>query len=390
MYFLKNTIYGTLPNNTVSIFIPDLRCGGTERVAVNLANSFIGSGYAVDMILVSQEGDFLSELHSSIRIVNLQATRLIGSFLPLSAYLQKAQPDALLACMWPMTVIAVWAKFLSQVKTRIVVSEHTTWSHSELIQRRCVKWQAQASMHCTFPYADAVVSVSTGAADDLSIFSNIKRDKISVIYNPVVGRRKCDFYNWSEFYKIEKWQKKNNTRKILAVGKLKKDKGFDILLKSIAILCKYKNVCLLIAGEGECRGDLERQAVELGISNNTFFPGYIKNVSLCYQLADLYVLSSIVEGLSMVIIEALSFGLPVVSTDCPSGPREILMDGKYGKLVPVGDAEAMAEAIADSLSSQHDRDALKARAQDFSIDKAADSYLKLLFPDSQRNDNYEK
>lgn len=183
---------------------------------------------------------------------------------------------------------------------------------------------------------------------------------------------------------------KNNTRKILAVGKLKKDKGFDVLLKSIAILCKHKNVYLLIVGEGECRSDLERQAVELGISNNTFFPGYIKNVSLCYQLADLYILSSIVEGLSMVIIEALSFGLPVVSTDCPSGPREILMDGKYGKLVPVGDAEAMTEAIADSLSSQHDRDALKARAQDFSIDKAADSYLKLLFPDSRRNDNYEK
>lgn len=373
----------------ISLFIPNLHCGGAERVAVNLANSFIEKGYLVDIVLVSKEGEFLSDLHSSIKVVNLQTRRLFSSFFPLVVYLKKVQPDAMLAFMWPLTIIAIWAKLLTRVKTRIVVSEHTTWSKAEIVQRKCTKWQAQASMYLSYFYAEAVVSVSKGVADDLANFAKIKRKFLSVIYNPVT-EKKDTYRNNNEFFKIEKWCKKKGAKKILAVGTLKPVKDFNRLLKSIYILRKHIDVCLLIAGEGECRHEIESLSVDLGISENVFIPGYIKNISLCYEYADVHVLSSITEGLPMVIVEALSFGVPVVSTDCPSGPREILMDGKYGRLVPVGNAEAMAEAIADSLSSQHDRDALKARAQDFSIDKAADSYLKLLFPDSQRNDNYEK
>ena len=141
---------------------------------------------------------------------------------------------------------------------------------------------------------------------------------------------------------------------------------------------------MLILGEGNCRAALEAQAQQLGIEASVFMPGFVKDTSSYYQQADLHVLSSTGEGLPTVIIEALAAGTPVVSTDCPSGPREILSDGKFGYLVPVGDAVALAVAMAESLSATHDTAALKARAQDFSIDKAMDQYEALLFPGLDR------
>ena len=137
---------------------------------------------------------------------------------------------------------------------------------------------------------------------------------------------------------------------------------------------------LLILGDGECRAALAAQARQLGIESSVFMPGFVKDPSPYYQHADLHVLSSTGEGLPTVIIEALEAGTPVVSTDCQSGPREILSDGQFGRLVPVGDAVALAAAMAASLAATHDRAALKARAQDFSIDKAVDQYLDLLSP----------
>lgn len=116
------------------------------------------------------------------------------------------------------------------------------------------------------------------------------------------------------------------------------------------------------------------------IADRVFMPGFATDPSPYYSQADLFVLSSTGEGFGNVIAEALAAGTPVVSTDCPSGPREILSDGKFGRLVPVGDAQALATAMAESLMSLHDRDALKARAQDFSIDKAVDQYEAMLFP----------
>jgi len=362
-------------SKSISILLPNLRGGGAERVAVNLANSFAQRGYAVDMVLMSAAGEFLADLRPEISVVDLQAKRLRGVLFPLIRYLRQTRPDALLPCMWPLTVIALWARKLARVHTRVVVAEHTTWSRSELLDRWSVGWQVRTTMHRAFPDADGIVAVSQGAADDLARFANLDRNAITVIYNPVVGETKP--VATVPLLPAGWWSGKH--RRVLAVGTLTDIKDYGTLLNGFAQLHERVDARLLILGEGDCRAALEAQVRQMGIEGSVFMPGFVKDLSPYYQHADLHVLSSTGEGFGNVIVEALAAGTPVVSTDCQSGPREILADGRFGRLVPVGDAKALAAAMTESLAAPHDTAALKARAQDFSIDKAVDQYEKLLF-----------
>lgn len=365
----------------LTILLPDLRGGGAERVAVNLANAFVQRGYAVDMVLLSAEGEFLAALAPEVRVVDLKIKRIRQVLFPLIVYLRQERPKAMLACMWPLTVIALWARWLARVPTRVVVAEHTTWSRSELLSQRSLGWQIRTSMHRFFPRAHGIVTVSQGAADDLSAFARLDRASISVIYNPVVGESAPLS---GAMYSPKDWWDGTH-HKLLAVGTLKAIKDYKTLLAAFAQLCGRIDTRLLILGEGECRSTLEKQARELGIESSVFMPGFVADPVPYYRQADLHVLSSTGEGLPTVIIEALAAGTPVVSTNCPSGPREILCDGQFGRLVPVGDATALAEAMYLSLTSSHDTAALKVRAQDFSIDKAVDQYEELLFPSKTKS-----
>lgn len=373
---------------SIAIVLPDLRSGGAERVAVNLANGFTRRGYAVEMVLLSATGTFLADLHPGIRVVDLQVLRLRGALLPLARYLRRRRPDALLAFMWPLTVIALWARWLAGTGTRVVVAEHTTWSRDEIVSKALARWQVCATMHFSFPSADKVVAVSKGAADDLARFAHLNRTAISVIYNPIVCSTKpFNIKPRKDIYqKLDGWWYGKH-RRILAVGTLKQIKDYPTLLAAFAKLRQQIDARLLILGEGECRAQLEEQVKQLDIGGSVFMPGFIKDISPIYKHAELQVLSSTGEGFGNVIVEALEAGTPVVSTDCPSGPREILSDGQFGRLVPVGDAAALADAMTESLSALHDTAALKARAQVFSIEKAVDQYEAMLFPLSKSKEN---
>lgn len=359
----------------IAILVPDLRGGGAERVAVNLANALSARGHRVDMVLMQPSGELLDDLSPQVRVVSLGAQRVRQALWPLLRHLRSAQPAALLANMWPLTVMAVLARRLAGVKTRVVVAEHTTWSHSELLARPRVGWQVRTSMHHVFPKADGIVAVSQGAADDLAQFAQIDRQSIQVIYNPVVGplpERSAVEYGPADW-----WQ--GDHQRLLAVGALKPIKGYDTLLDAFARLRAQADTRLLILGEGGERAALEAQVQRLGLQGQVFLPGFVKDPGPYFQRAHLFVLSSIAEGLPTVLIEALAAGTPMVSADCPSGPREILTGGRFGRLVPVGDAAALADAMAQMLAKDHDREALRARAQDFSIDQAVDQYEALLF-----------
>ena len=362
----------------VSILIPNLRGGGAERVAINLANGFAARGYSVDMVLMSATGELIGDLRSEVRIVDLKVKRLRAVLLPLVRYLRKGRPEALLACMWPLTVIALWAVRLAGARTRVLVAEHTTWSRDEIVRSPLVRWQVRATMHRTLPMADGIVAVSKGAADDLASFARLERRTITVIYNPIVGAAKP--LSSTPLVPDGWWTGAH--RKLLAVGTLTKIKDYATLLRAFVVVAKHMDARLLILGEGASRPALEAQVRQLGLEGSVFMPGFVKDPSPYYKQADLHVLSSTGEGLPSVLIEALAAGTPVVSTDCPSGPREILCEGEFGRLVPMGNVAALAAAMAESLNAAHDSAALKARAQDFSIDKAVDQYERLLFPDA--------
>ena len=360
----------------ISLLLPDLRGGGAERVAVNIANALVNRHHDVDFVLMDATGELLSELSPQVRVVNLSSPRVRQCLLPLVRYLREAQPSAVLASMWPLTVIAVLARLVARVKCRVVVAEHTTWSRSELLRRPTVGWQVRTSMHFVFPHADGIVCVSDGAAEDLAEFARLDRKSITRIYNPIVGRdNSCS----GGVLSPEEWWVGSH-RRILAVGTLKTVKDYATLLNAISRLRSRVDARLLILGEGECRAALNEQIRELGLQGSVFMPGFVRDPSPYYHHADLHVLSSVAEGFGNVVAEALAAGTAVVSTDCPSGPREILADGKFGRLVPVGDVAALAQAMQAALEAPADVAALKARAQDFSIEKAVDEYERLLFP----------
>lgn len=360
----------------IALLLPDLGCGGAERVAANLANAFQARGFEVDLVLMSCRGPLLNRLAPGVHLVDLGARRIRQALVPLIGYLRRRRPAALLACMWPLSLVGVWAGLLSGRETRVVVAEHTTWSTSPLLENPLRRLAFRLSMRLTLPLAGAALTVSQGAARDLAQLTGIAEERITTIYNPVAAAapgappEAALPHDW--------WQGEH--RRLLAVGTLTDIKDYPTLLRALVRVRERCDARLLVLGEGEARGALEALTAELGLSGRVFWHGQVPETAPFYARAELHVLSSRGEGLPTVLIEALQAGTPVVSTDCPCGPREILCDGRFGRLVPVGDPEALAEAILAALAGRHDPALLRARGADFGIDQAAARYLELLFP----------
>ena len=349
-----------------------MRGGGAERVAINLIRALVERGHEVDLVVMRGEGELLGLLPPSVRIFDLKAKRIRHVIRPLIRYLRERRPVGMQVRMWPLTVIAIIAARLSRVAVRVVVSDHVSLSQQyggSAVTMATLK----ASTRLFYPMADARIVVSSGSADDLARLSNIPRDRFTVIHNPVSAPRGPIDTNpavellWS-----------GGEPRILAAGSLKPQKNFALLIRAFANLVKMRPAKLMILGEGELRGALEELARSLGVADRVLMPGFAVDPWPYYASADLFVLSSDYEGFGNVIVEALHAGLPVVSTDCPAGPAEILEHGKYGKLVPYGDADALASAMADALDSDVDPEVQKARAQTFAMDGALDRYLQLL------------
>lgn len=364
----------------VSLVLPNLEGGGAERISVNLANALVERNYEVEMVLLSASGPFLSDLVPGVRVVDLRVTRFRSALMPLIRYIRDSKPTAMLACMWPLTVLAVVARSLSNVPMRLLLAEHNTWSVSQRDHRSWIRPLIRWSMRLCFPHADGIIAVSKGAAADQARFANLDGGLITTIYNPVVDPRRHESRGLDQKTAELLWPKAKY--RIISAGNLKPQKNQALILRAIKLLSQQLDVHLIILGEGKLRATLEQQAKELDITDRVTLAGFKAQPYPYLQSANLFTLSSDWEGLPTVLIEALAAGTPIVSTDCPSGPSEILANGRFGRLVPVGDAAALAEAMAQSLTSIHDHDALKARAQDFSIDKAVDEYVQMLFPTS--------
>ena len=354
----------------IAFVIPDMRGGGAERVALSLIKGFVERGHEVDLVLLNARGELLELLPPAVRVVDLAAARMRHAIKPLVRYLRERQPDAIQASMWPVTVIAVIARRLARSAAMLVVSEHSnvTWqfrdrpAHIRLIG---------ASMRLFYPRADARVCVSKDVADDLSRVSGIARKEFAVVYNPIEQYGDRSFSTSPAVWT-------GTERRVLAVGTLKTEKNHALLLEAFARLHRRQPANLVILGEGPLRAALEQRANDLGIRDVTRFPGFQLDPAAYYQTADVFALTSNFEGLANVLIEALSAGVPVVSTDCRSGPREILDDGKYGRLVPLGDAEALADALEQALGDKTDRIRLQARAFEFRPELAVERYLSLM------------
>jgi len=336
------------PQKRLALFVPSMAGGGAERITLTLARGLAERGYAVDLVLAQAEGPYLTEVPGSVRVVDLGASRVLLSLPALVAYLRRERPQAMLSALRHANIIALWARRLAGVPTRVVVSERDTLSLSvQHVRSRRGRLMPQL-IRRFYPWADGVVAISKGVADDLARMTGIPRQRIQVIYNPVVTP---ELQAKAQAPLEHPWFKPGEPPVLLGTGRLTAQKDFPTLIQAFARVWQARPVRLLILGEGEERPALEALVRKLGLEPDVSLRGFVKNPYPYMAQASLFVLSSRWEGLGNVLIEALYCGAPLISTDCPSGPREILRDGQYGQLVPVGDVTALTQAMKAGIPS---------------------------------------
>jgi glycosyltransferase involved in cell wall biosynthesis len=358
----------------IAFFLPTLSGGGAERVIVNLAQGVAERGYRVDLVVAAAEGELLSQLPPAARLVDLGASRVLRSLGPLIGYLQRERPRILVSSMSHANVVALWAAKLARRATPVMVTVHNTMSQSTPGQGRLAGLLWPHLLRTFYPWATAVVAVSRGAADDLARTSGLARERVRVVYNPVITPTMMALARQTPDHP---WFAPLQPPVILGVGRLTRQKDFPTLIRAFAELRPDRAARLMILGEGEERPRLEALIGELGLTADVALPGFRDNAMAYMAGSALFVLSSAWEGLPTVLIEALAAGTPVVSTDCPSGPNEILQEGRLGALVPVGDASALARAMTTALDLPRcpvPREVLTP----FTRDAAVDHYLRLI------------
>lgn len=399
----------------IAILLNDLSGGGVERTMLTLAGGFLSRGHAVDLVLARYGGPLSAEVPEGARVVVPDArgglvSRLAiaradpaglgalarpvlmakrkrhGEMVPrlpgLVSYLRGERPDVLVSAKYRPNLCAVWARQLARVPTRLVLTERTSVSEQFPKSRPNAHHRSvPVLMHRYYPCADQIVTVSRDLADDLAAFAAIPRERILAIYNPVVDDRlpraaaECPDHPWF---------RTRDVPIVLGVGRLERRKGFATLIRAFARVRRLRPLRLVILGAGKtAKGEAADRAVlealmrDLGVEADVSLPGFKLNPYAYMARASLFVLSSDYEGLPGVLIQAMACGCPVVSTDCPTGPREILEGGRFGPLVPVGDDRAMAEAIVRVLDAPTPADVLQRRAGDFSVDTAVGNYLAM-------------
>jgi len=358
----------------IAFFLPDLGGGGAERVCINLAAAFRGRGLEVDFVLARAEGPLLEDLPPQAGLVDLSARRTLAALLPLAAYLRREKPYAVIAAPDHANLVAVWAGMLSGGRTRVIITHHI---HPSTSRRNTPKLQEQlypGLLRLFQRRAASIVAVSNGVADDLARLAHLPRRRVEVIYNPVVtpGMETLASAPCSH-----PWFAAGQPPVILAAGRLTVQKDYPTLLHAFSRLRLRRAARLVILGEGELRPGLLALAQELGLAADVDLPGFVKPYPYMAR-CKAFALTSTWEGFGIVLVEAMACGAQVVSTDCPSGPAEILENGRYGRLVPVGDPAALAQAIEAALDDPTPPETLRRRAQDFSVDAAAEKYLSLL------------
>lgn len=364
----------------LAIFLPSLAGGGAEKSMLRLATGIAQRGYPVDLVLALAEGPYktyLASLPQLVRVVNLKASRVFFSLPALTRYLWRTHPYALLSTLDYANIVALWARYLARVPRKVAVNEQNTISltsrHSPQLRQRIVPRLVRRF----YPWADYIIGNSNGVADDLLKITELPGREIQIIYNPVVTPELAEKVKASLDHP---WFEGEQPSVLLAVGRLTAQKDFPTLIQAFAQVKRSQPVRLIILGEGPDRSILEELIKDLGIEDDVQLPGFVENPYAYMSRASLFILSSRWEGLPTVLIEALYCGVPVISTDCPSGPREILADGKYGALVPLQNPTALAEVIKMALAGQTPRPTRESW-QSYELETIVNQYIDVLMKD---------
>ena len=361
----------------IGLFIPTLDGGGAEQVMLILAKGFSKRGHHVDLVLARATGPYLNRIPPSVNLVDLKASHPLTAVPVLAKYLRRTRPAAMFSSLNHANLALLWAVRLARRPVWCVVREANTLSFDLAVSRnisaRLMPWLIRKC----YPWANVTVALSEGVANDLAMTTGLVRDRIQVVYNPV------DFATIKRLAREPAphlWFLRNGPPVVLGIGRLCTQKDFSTLIRAFSYVCKVCESRLIILGQGEERPKLETLVRALGLKERADFPGFVDNPYAYLARSAVFVLSSRWEGLGNVLIEALACGVPIVATDCPYGPGEVLEAGRFGSLVPVRDPEAMGQAILQVLHGnvpQFDRSTALAR---FDETQVTDRFLDLLIP----------
>lgn len=360
---------------TISLILPTLNFGGVERVFMTLANGLYEEGYDIDFVTLRTFADksFSEQLQEGVRLVLLDASRVRKSFLRLASYFRQNHPAVVITGQVNSAVLLA-ARYAGN-KARIVFTEHSIFSMEKKKLGPLLSRAYMSAARFFYPKADAVVAVSQGVLKDLTDNGICPPGRTRCIYNPVDIER---IQRLSEEQVDHSWFHENRAI-FLAVGRMESEKNYAMLLDAFARLTSERpDARLVFLGDGVLRSELEQRAKMLDMDDKVVFLGFRQNPFPYMTRANAVVLSSNYEGLPYALIEALACGASVVSTDCPSGPREVLVDGKYGLLSPVGDPEALCAHMSAVLEEPFPSNRQKRRAEDFSVKKIIAEYVDLI------------
>ncbi len=355
-----------------AVFAPNMAGGGAERAALQLAAGLNGRGFKADLVLASAEGPRMAEVPETVEVVDLKARRVLTSLPALVRYLHRVQPYAMASVLDHANIVALWARRLAGHPKRLIVVEQnhlsTAATHGKSLRDRLMPTIAGRF----YPWADLVAGVSEGVVADLQDqVTTVPQDRFRVIYNPIVT---AEITRKAKEPVDHPWFQQGDPV-LVAAGRLRPQKDFPMLIRAFALVRSERPARLIILGEGPDRGDLQTLIAKLGLTADVSLHGYTDNPYAYFARAAAFVLSSRWEGLPTVLIEALSCGAPVIATDCPSGPHEILAGGRYGRLVPVGDTAVMAEALNAALDGGLGRPP-EDSWRPYTLDAVIDDYLE--------------
>lgn len=350
--------------------------GGQCKVILDVAYGISNFGYSVTFLYSKITSDiFITEKikKSSIKFIDLNVKLRLNAVYPLTNFLKTHQPDIIISGGSDNNCVVVLSKILAKSEAKVIISEHASLTSILKNTKKPYVKALPILMQALYPHADAVIAVSKGVSTDISRIIRLPIDRIKVIYNPVIHKELLDM---SKEALSHPWFLDKKDPIIIAAGRLSYEKGYINLINAFHIISENTTCRLLILGEGPQRYELQNKIDSLNLSDKVQLYGRVNNPYAYMSSADLFVLSSLWEGFGNVLVEALACNTPVVSTDCPHGPREILEDGKWGKLVPIEDSEALAKAMLDTLNSPR-QDVFK-RAEEFTHDKSIARYVEVI------------
>lgn len=357
----------------VTLFMPSFAGGGAERMMLNLASEFITHGVRVSLVLATATGEYSHLAPSNAQIVDLRHPGVITAVPSLARYLWRERPTAMLVTLDHAAVAAVLAARLAGNHTKVFVRQACGVSAQDrpTVRERILPLFQRVA----YPFAERIIAVSQGVATDVHNALGVAQRKITVLANPVLT---SDIDSLSREQTGHPWLDSPSTPVILGAGRFHRQKGFDTLLDAFAIVHKSSTARLVLLGEGQLRDALATRAANLGLSSVVSMPGFVRNPFAFMARASVFALASRWEGLPGVLLQAMACGCPVVSTDCPSGPREILTDPALGPLVPVDDAPALAQAMLSVLANPPASEILREAVVPYSSRESGKRYLDVL------------